>query len=301
MKKRSQTTSYTVGYGKPPAQHRFKKGQSGNPKGRPRKAAKEPEPPRFRDGSLDNLLEQEAFRSLQLQENGKPVEMSAAQAILRSILVEGVKGNRLAKKFAFETLRQEERDALRRSVERYKYFARVKAEGEAKIAQCKKQRVPPPRLFPHPDDILLDEGKLEVYLLGPLSADEAIPFERTALIRDWFHALAVLEKKNGEVTTIEHEGMSASAGGVFAMIIDNALPPSLQRGASSSTLNLLMDLQSLTKRQLRQRMKELMAQVADMPDSIEERLAARERAAHALGPIAEGFEKLAAALAEKQR
>jgi Family of unknown function (DUF5681) len=27
---------YTVGYGKPPARHRFKPGQSGNPKGRPK-------------------------------------------------------------------------------------------------------------------------------------------------------------------------------------------------------------------------------------------------------------------------
>ena len=37
--------SYVVGYGKPPAEYRFKKGQSGNPRGRPRKA-KAPKPDR---------------------------------------------------------------------------------------------------------------------------------------------------------------------------------------------------------------------------------------------------------------
>ncbi|MCD2317269.1 DUF5681 domain-containing protein [Sphingomonas sp. IC-11] len=30
--------SYEVGYGKPPTQHRFKRGQSGNPRGRPKGA-----------------------------------------------------------------------------------------------------------------------------------------------------------------------------------------------------------------------------------------------------------------------
>jgi hypothetical protein len=98
VSKPDKQADYTVGFGKPPAQHRFKKGQSGNPKGRPKKGAKRPEPLRFRDGHLDSLLEQEAFRSLHLQENGKTVEMTAAQAVLRSLMVEGVKGGRLSKK-----------------------------------------------------------------------------------------------------------------------------------------------------------------------------------------------------------
>ena len=36
---------YKVGYGKPPKEHRFKKGQSGNPRGRP-KGAKSRKPAR---------------------------------------------------------------------------------------------------------------------------------------------------------------------------------------------------------------------------------------------------------------
>ena len=35
---------FDVGYGKPPQQHRFQKGQSGNPKGRPRSAKNKPKP-----------------------------------------------------------------------------------------------------------------------------------------------------------------------------------------------------------------------------------------------------------------
>ncbi len=224
--------------------------------------------------------------------------MSAAQAIMRSVMVEGVKGNRLAKKYAFEMLRQEEQDVLRRSLDRYEYFARKKAEGEAKIAQCKEQGLSPPRLFPHPDDILLDEARLEVHLLGPLSEDRAIPFERAALARDWFYALSVFEKKYGKVTTIECEGKSAPVSSVCAEIFDDSLPPSFQRNVVSK-ISLLMDLGSLGKRQLRQQMKALMVQISDMPDSIEERLAARERAAKVLGVIGEGLEKVAVDIAEK--
>ena len=40
---------YEVGYGKPPKEHRFKKGQSGNPRGRP-KDAKFSRPRRMKRG-----------------------------------------------------------------------------------------------------------------------------------------------------------------------------------------------------------------------------------------------------------
>lgn len=294
-----EKTDDTVGYGNPPAQSRFKKGQSGNPKGRPRKTAKESERPRFRDGYLGDVFEQEAFRTLQLNENGKPVKMSAMQAIIRSLLVEGVKGNRLAKKAALEMLRREEQEAVNRSIDSYNYLARKKAEGEAKIAQCKKQGVSPPRLFPHPDDILLDQAKLEAHVLGPWSEDQAIPFDRTAVIRDWLQACSVLEEKYGEVKTIEHEGVSASARGVLAMMIENSLPPSLQR-SKSATLTFMMDLHGLTKRQLEKRIQALKTQMMNMPASIKERLASRTRTAVFLEIFAEQLGKEVADLLKKR-
>lgn len=298
MAEPEEMNGYTVGYGRPPPQFQFKKGRSGNPKGRPRKAAKKAASPRFEDASLDKLLEQEAFRLLQLNENGKPVEMSAAQAILRSLLVDGVKGNRLAKKYAFEMLRKEEHETLKRSLDRFDHFAKKKAEGNAKIAECEKRGVEPPRLYPHPDDILLDIAKLEVHLLGPMSEDRAIPYERGVLVRDLFHAFSVLEEKLGQITTIECDGISGAASGAYAMMIDDSLPPSFQRG-EGSTCGFLMELADLSKRQLRLRIKDLMARIASMPPTIEERLAARERAINAVGVLGDAFEKAAAEMAER--
>jgi Family of unknown function (DUF5681) len=57
-----------VGYCRPPKQHQFKKGQSGNPKGGSRK-----KPRCFDDSRLDDLLQQEAARKVTL--NGE--EMTA--------------------------------------------------------------------------------------------------------------------------------------------------------------------------------------------------------------------------------
>lgn len=299
MSKSDSKADDKVGYRKPPVEHRFKKGQSGNPKGRPRKAKTEPKPPKFRDALMDGLVEAEAFRTLQLRENGQLTQMPAAQAVLRSIFADGVKGNRLAKKFAFQLLEQKERDELKQASEVYEYYARKKAEGQAEIERCRNEGRPPPRLYPHPDDILLDEAKIEVHILGPSSADRAIPYERGAVIRDWFLARWIFEEKCGKETMMEWEGQTYPIANTIAFVIDYSLPPSLKRD-DPSMLCLIGELHRMTKRQLRQRMRDLMTQIAEFPETIDEQLATRKRSAQAMSLISEGFEKAAIEIAERK-
>ncbi|WP_377370191.1 DUF5681 domain-containing protein [Phenylobacterium ferrooxidans] len=63
-----------VGYRQPPAQHQFRKGASGNPRGRPRKKAK-PDKTASRASGLEDLIMQEAYRPIQIRENGKLEEL----------------------------------------------------------------------------------------------------------------------------------------------------------------------------------------------------------------------------------
>ena len=52
LARRPAASSYEVGYGKPPAKNRFKPGQSGNPKGRPRGAKNRSPSPQLHEERL---------------------------------------------------------------------------------------------------------------------------------------------------------------------------------------------------------------------------------------------------------
>jgi hypothetical protein len=81
----SPSTSYDVGYGKPPKHTQFRKGQSGNPGGRPRRD-------KCHDvRRLKALTLQEAYRGVIIGEGGVPVP--AIQAILRSQIKLAINGD----------------------------------------------------------------------------------------------------------------------------------------------------------------------------------------------------------------
>jgi hypothetical protein len=75
---------YEVGYGKPPRHTQFRKGQSGNPGGRPRRQPVQ---------RANALLLTEAYRSVAIKEDGRMVPVTALQAILRSQIELAINGN----------------------------------------------------------------------------------------------------------------------------------------------------------------------------------------------------------------
>lgn len=73
--------SYDVGYGKPPRATRFRKGQSGNPKGRPK-----------RSRNMSTMVREEMNRTLSISENGKTRRLSAIQIAFRKLVHDGIAG-----------------------------------------------------------------------------------------------------------------------------------------------------------------------------------------------------------------
>jgi hypothetical protein len=63
----SKDIEYTVGYKKPPMETRFKKGQSGNPKGRPKASD---------STDWDKIVEKELNRIVTVPSTGKRIKMS---------------------------------------------------------------------------------------------------------------------------------------------------------------------------------------------------------------------------------
>lgn len=66
--------------------------------------------------------------------------------------------------------------------------------------------------------------------------------------------------------------LESSDARVYALLIKNGLPQSFRRG-DGETAAFLISLMGLSKRQLLQRMETLMAETANLPPTIEERLA----------------------------
>ena len=74
-----------VGYKRPPKAHQFRKGRSGNPRGR-RKGSK----------NFETLVREALAKRVRIKAEGKPMTMSVGQALLMRTLRDGIGGSRRA-------------------------------------------------------------------------------------------------------------------------------------------------------------------------------------------------------------
>jgi len=74
--------NYTVGYAKPPKSGQFKKGKSGNKKGRPKGAR-----------SLKTVLQAELAQKLPVKEDGKVRKISKMEALAKKLVANALSGD----------------------------------------------------------------------------------------------------------------------------------------------------------------------------------------------------------------
>jgi hypothetical protein len=75
------TRDYTVGYGKPPAEHQFKPGKSGNPKGREPKSK-----------SMKQTLLEQSDKAVVVKQNGAATKVSKHHAIVLALFQKAMQG-----------------------------------------------------------------------------------------------------------------------------------------------------------------------------------------------------------------
>ena len=76
---------YEVGYRRPPKRTQFKKGQSGNPKGRPKGAR-----------GLDTMIMEELKAKIIVSENGRSKKLKKAEAIVKQVVNKALTGDHKA-------------------------------------------------------------------------------------------------------------------------------------------------------------------------------------------------------------
>ncbi|MHC4044484.1 DUF5681 domain-containing protein [Bradyrhizobium sp. 23AC] len=79
---KGKSENYSVGYGKPPKERRFKPGQSGNPRGRPKKCL-----------SLTELFARELKRKRTIVEDGQRLRIQTDEILIKRVVDVALKGN----------------------------------------------------------------------------------------------------------------------------------------------------------------------------------------------------------------
>lgn len=239
-----QTRDYPVGRGKPPKHTQFKKGQSGNPKGRPRKP--KPETPRFHQLPSEGYLEAEAYRELLLRENGKEITLPATQAILRALVAGAIQGKRLHARDTLRLIRDAEKEKSELHLQRYIRLKDYKREGERILADCKRRGIEPPVLLPHPDDIVLRPATGDAWVNGPEDEDDLRFYEHSQQLRD--HLVLVASKTwKEEMRQQKLDGVQRYNTALFlAHLFDHFFPRRFQ-WKENEDASLMMRYLSLTK------------------------------------------------------
>lgn len=100
MSNGDETEDYEVGYGKPPKGCQFKKGASGNPSGRPKKAS-----------DFASELKQELNSKLIINENGQRKVITKSVGLKRQVVNKAVSGNLQAARLVADWARKGEEKA----------------------------------------------------------------------------------------------------------------------------------------------------------------------------------------------
>lgn len=165
--------SYEVGYGKPPAQNKFKPGESGNPRGRPRGAKNKH--PGILEERLKDIVLNEAYRTVKLKEGEKNITLPIAQAVVRTLAVAAVKGNTKAAQQLLELIQGTERANAARALDTLQAAVTYKATWELELEMRQRNKLRGVTPMPHPDDVRINEAKGDVQIIGPTSRRD-IPY-----------------------------------------------------------------------------------------------------------------------------
>ena len=225
---------YEVGYGRPPKATRFRKGRSGNPRGRPKGARNKPRPKGgfvvdLPGKRLEQIILDEAYREVTVRQNGYATEMPMARAVVRAMGVTALKGNRPAQAGFTELVSRIEKRDYDTQGEVYQLLIQHQVEGREVLARCEKLGEEPPLLLPHPEDIVIDTRNNRAWVRGPFDETQKKAFDALIENRDeWSEEASMWARKYRNARTPEKKERLLSLWHTAQRLFDRSndrLPP----------------------------------------------------------------------------
>lgn len=183
---------YDVGYARPPEENRFTKGKSGNPRGRP-KGAKNKKPA-LNAERMKAILMEEAYRDITVRDGDRNVTVPMAQAIIRSMAVNAVKGQHRSQRLFSELLSAIERQDRELHDTWLETAIEYKIEWERELARRARLGITNlPEPLPHPDHVIIDMREGTAKVVGPSTKEEKAECDKWAARKvDFTHELEEL-------------------------------------------------------------------------------------------------------------
>ena len=125
-------TEWKVGPGKPPLEYRFRKGQSGNPAGRPRGTGAPGSRLRGADEPMRQVILDEAYSMITVRQGHSEIEMPMNRAVFRAIGLSALKGVQGAQRRWAEMVQAAETAQKRAQVAIYNVVERDDKRWEAR-------------------------------------------------------------------------------------------------------------------------------------------------------------------------
>ena len=162
---------YEVGYGKPPEGTKFRKGVSGNPRGRPKGAKNKV--PAINEERMKAIILEEAYRTITVRDGTRNVTVPIARAVLRSLAVNAVKGQHRSQRLFAELLASVETANRALHNEWMQTAIDYKTGWERELDRRKQLGIlDAPEPLPHPDHVVIDLWAGTANLIGPSTREE---------------------------------------------------------------------------------------------------------------------------------